>query len=84
MKGEEFNDYIMEQAASVEGVEINQAALDREPVRDLVNDSTRYGTSSETESSASEESSSETSSAVESSESSASSEVSSESSAAEE
>ena len=59
MKGEEFNDYIMEQAASVEGVEINQAALDREPVRDLVNDSTRYGTSSETESSASESSAAE-------------------------
>ena len=86
MKGEEFNDYVLEQAQSVEGVELNQSAMNTVKLSSFVNDSTRNGASSasETESSASEESSSETSSAVESSESSASSEVSSESSAAEE
>ena len=86
MKGEEFNDYVLEQAQSVEGVELNQSAMNTVKLSSFVNDSTRNGASSasETESSASEESSSETSSAVESSESSASSEVSSESSAVKE
>lgn len=74
MKGEEFNDYILEQAAAVEGVELNTSAIDSVSVSSMVNDSNRNGTSSEAESSASsdEESSSE------SSESEASSEVSSE------
>lgn len=56
MKGEEFNDYVLEQGSSVEGVELNQAAIDRQKVSSLVNDSTKMGTaSSESEESQDEE-----------------------------
>ena len=55
LKGEEYSDYVLEQAASVEGVELNQAAMDSIKVSSLVDDSNRNGTSSaeETESSSS-------------------------------
>lgn len=61
LKGEEYSDYVLEQAASVEGVELNQAAMDSIKVSSLVDDSNRNGTSSaeETESSSAEENSSE-------------------------
>ena len=81
MKGEEFTDYVNEQAASVEGVELNQAAMDRQKVSSLVTDSNRSGTSSassETESSASSSSSSAESETSSESSASASSEASSE------
>ena len=83
MKGEEFTDYVNEQAASVEGVELNQAAMDRQKVSSLVTDSNRSGTSSassETESSASSSSSSAESETSSESSASASSEASSEAS----
>ena len=61
LKGEEYSDYVLEQAASVEGVELNQAAMDSIKVSSLVDDSNRNGTSSaeETESSSADENSSE-------------------------
>ncbi len=61
LKGEEYSDYVLEQAASVEGVELNQAAMDSIKVSSLVDDSNRNGTSSaeETESSSTDENSSE-------------------------
>lgn len=76
MKGEEFSDYVFEQGKSVEGIEINQKALDRNKVSSLVVDENKNGTSSassETESSStsstssSEASSSEVSSGASSS-----------------
>ncbi len=65
MKGKEFNDYVLEQASSVEGIELNQAAIDSIKVTSLVSDSNRNGTSSEesAESSSAEESSNSESSA---------------------
>ena len=88
MKGQEYYDYVLEQAASVEGVEINQSAIDNVKLSKLVGDTNKNGTSSassdvssttEDSSSAEESSSSQESSAVEES----SSQVSSESSAVE-
>lgn len=66
MKGEEFADFVDQQAASVEGVEINDKALNTVKLSKLVTDSNKKGTSSETSSAADETSSasSETSSAV--------------------
>lgn len=63
MKGDEFNDYVLEQAKSVEGLEINQKALDRVKVSKLITDSNKNGASSAPESSSSETSSSESSTA---------------------
>ncbi len=71
MKGEEFSDYVKEQAKNVEGVEINQNALDSIKLTKFVTDDNKMGTSS-----ASSEISSEASSAAsESSETASSSEV---------
>ena len=81
MKGQEFYDYVMEQAAAVEGIEINQSAINNVKISKLVNDSNRNGTSSESSSSESSDTEDTSSTAEESSESSAeesSSEVSSE------
>lgn len=61
MKGEEFDDYVMEQAKSVAELEINQKALDRVKLSKLVTDNNKTGTSSETESSSSESSTSDSS-----------------------
>lgn len=49
MKGTEFNDYVLEQAASVEGIEVNTSAINSIKVSILVDDSNRNGTSSTTE-----------------------------------
>ena len=69
MKSEEFNDYLDEQSAGLEGIEINQAALDTVKLGAVVTDSNRYGTSTpEEDASSSEESSSEESSSTVSSE----------------
>jgi hypothetical protein len=62
MKADEFQDYVMEQAANVSDVTINEAALNSISVSSLVNDTNKNGTSSasseeETSSTASEESS---------------------------
>lgn len=82
LKGEDFTDFVKEQAKSIEGVELNDKGLNSVNLNTLVNDNNKKGTSS-AESSASSESgtssaaSSETSSEVSSSESEASSEVSS-------
>lgn len=64
MKGDDFADYVEEQAASVEGVELNQAAMDRVKLTKFVTDSNKNGTSStasKTESSEAESSSAESS-----------------------
>ena len=68
MKGEEFNDYVLEQATSVEGIEVNDKAINSVKLSKLVTDSNRNGTSSGTESSSStdESSSAEESSTTES------------------
>lgn len=60
MKGEEFNDYVLEQATSVEGIEVNDKAINSVKLSKLVTDSNRNGTSSETESSSSTDESSST------------------------
>ena len=67
LKGEEYSDYVLEQAASVEGVELNQSAMDSVKVSSLVDDNNRNGTSSaeETESSSSSEGSSDSEDASE-------------------
>ncbi len=64
MKGEDFADYVTEQAASYtsDGLEINEKALNRVKLSSLVTDSNRKGTSS-----ASSAAGSDTSSAAESS-----------------
>lgn len=49
MKGTEFNDYVLEQATSVEGIEVNTSAINSVKVSTLVNDSNRNGTSSASE-----------------------------------
>ena len=71
MKGEEFNDFVLEQGKALTDVEVNQKAIDSVKVSSLVTDSNKKGTSSaasETESStASSAASSEVSSAAESS-----------------
>lgn len=80
MKGEEFSDYVIEQGKKLEGVEINQKAIDSVKISKLVNDNNKNGTSSassETSSDSSSESSSGVSSETSSEVSSASSEVSS-------
>lgn len=61
LKSDEYSDYVLEQAASVEGVELNQAAMDSVKVSSLVDDNNRNGTSSqeETESSSAGEDSTE-------------------------
>lgn len=46
MKGDEFADYVTEQAESVEGVEINEKALNRIKLSSMVTDSNKMGTSS--------------------------------------
>lgn len=46
MKSEDFSDFVMEQAESVEGVEINTAALKSVKVSSMVGDSNKNGTSS--------------------------------------
>ena len=49
LKGEEFSDYVMEQAASVSDVEINTAAINSVSLSSMVDDSNKFGTVSETE-----------------------------------
>ena len=73
IKGDEYADYVMEQGQNLEGVELNQRAIDSVSLNAIINDSNRNGASStaeEEESSSSdseEESSSQESSAEESS-----------------
>ena len=73
IKGDEYADYVMEQGQNLEGVELNQRAIDSVSLNAIINDSNRNGASStaeEEESSSSdseEESSGEESSAEESS-----------------
>lgn len=69
MKGEDFDEYVLEKAAEVQGVEVNEKALNSVNLSTLVNDNNKKGTAS----SSAETSSSAASSAPESSESSASS-----------
>ena len=45
MKSDEFNDYVMEQAANVEGIELNQEAIDSIKLSSMITDANRYGTS---------------------------------------
>ena len=49
MKGDEFNDYVMEQSVSVSDVEINTAAINSVSLSSMVDDSNKFGTVSETE-----------------------------------
>lgn len=49
MKGDEFNDYVMEQSVSVSDVELNTAAINSVSLSSMVNDSNQFGTVSETE-----------------------------------
>ena len=79
MKSEEFNDYVIEQSASLEGIELNQEAIDSIRLSSMVTDSNRNGTvsaasstSSTTEESSSSQVSSEESSASSDAESSSS------------
>lgn len=59
MKGEDFRDYVMEQAAKgVEGVEINERALNIKKLSSLVNDNNKTGTSSASSETGSDETSS--------------------------
>ncbi len=51
MKGQEYLDYVMEQAAAAEGIELNQKAIDHVKLSKLVNDDNRNGISSEAASS---------------------------------
>lgn len=62
MKGDEFRDYVKEQAASVQGVEINQSAINSYKLKKIVNDSNKKGSSEAESSAAPEEGSSEASS----------------------
>ena len=79
MKSEEFNDYVIEQSASLDGIELNQEAIDSIRLSSMVTDSNRNGTvsaasstSSTTEESSSSQVSSEESSASSDAESSSS------------
>ena len=70
MKSEEFNDYVIEQSASLEGIELNQEAIDSIRLSSMVTDSNRNGTvsaASSTSSTTEESSSSQVSSEEESS-----------------
>lgn len=63
IKGDEFSDYVTEQAESVEGVEINEKALNRVKFSSIVTDSNKMGTSSASSEADSDDSSSESSEA---------------------
>lgn len=69
MKGTEFSDYVLEQAKSIEGLEINQTALKSIKLSTMINDDNKNGTSS----ASSEEDSGDDTSSTESDVSSASS-----------
>ncbi len=51
MKGDEFSDYVKEQAEKVEGVEINEKAIKSVKISSLISDSDKMGTSSASSSS---------------------------------
>jgi len=71
MKGDEFTDYVLEQAKSVEGVEINDKALNSVKISSMVNDNNKNGTSSASSEADSDDSSSAVSSEAGSDDSSA-------------
>ncbi len=58
MKGEDFSEYVLEQGKSMEGIEINEAALKSIKLSTMINDNNKNGTSSASSSEASDENSS--------------------------